>query len=108
MGLILTIAMAITLVTAAVLLMLLATALFAGMGAFVKILREDGFSTLEVMVFRAAPGVPWLWWELRRRGVRLWPHAPGVIFLRVLFGGTAMWASQRRALPRGPRGRTST
>lgn len=73
--------------------MLLATALFAGMFAFVKILREDGFSTVEVMVFRSAPGVPWLWWQLRRRGARLWPHAPGAIFLRVFFGGTAMWAS---------------
>jgi drug/metabolite transporter (DMT)-like permease len=73
--------------------MLLATALFAAMGAFVKVLREDGFSTLEVMVFRAAPGVPWLWWQMRRRGARLWPRAPGIIFLRILFGGTAMWAS---------------
>lgn len=78
---------------AAVLLMLLATALFAGMAAFVKILREDGFSTAEVVVFRAAPGVPWLWWELRRRGARLWPHAPVPILLRALFGGTAMWAN---------------
>jgi drug/metabolite transporter (DMT)-like permease len=78
---------------AAVLFMLAATAAFAGMGAFVKVLREDGFSTLEVMVFRAAPGVPWLWYQLHRRGARLWPHAPHVIFLRVFFGGTAMWAS---------------
>jgi len=76
-----------------VLLMLAATAAFAAMGAFVKVLREDGFSTVEVMVFRAAPGVPWLWCELRRRGARLWPNAPHVIFLRALFGGSAMWAS---------------
>ena len=79
-------------VTAA-LLMLAAMAAFATMGAFVKVLREDGFSTVEVMVFRTAPGVPWLWYQLRRRGARLWPNAPHVMFLRVFFGGSAMWAS---------------
>jgi drug/metabolite transporter (DMT)-like permease len=73
--------------------MLAAMAAFATMGAFVKVLREDGFSTVEVMVFRTAPGVPWLWYQLRRRGARLWPNAPHVMFLRVFFGGSAMWAS---------------
>ena len=77
----------------AVLLMLAATVAFAGMAAFVKVLREDGFSTVEVMVFRASPGLPWLWYELHRRKVRLWPHAPRAVLVRALFGGGAMWAS---------------
>lgn len=71
-------------------LMLTATAAFVAMSAFVKVLREDGMSTPEVMFWRMAPGLPWVWMELRVRGVRLLPHVPGTVALRCMFGLGAM------------------
>jgi len=72
------------------LLMLLATAAFAGMASFVKLLREDGFSTSEVMFWRTAPGLIWVWTELRVRKQKLWPNAPGLVVTRSLYGVAAM------------------
>jgi drug/metabolite transporter (DMT)-like permease len=72
------------------LLMLLATASFAGMSMFVKLLREDGFSTSEVMFWRTAPGLAWVWAELRIRGQKIWPEAPGLVVTRSLYGVAAM------------------
>lgn len=71
-------------------LMLTATAAFVVMSAFVKVLREDGMATPEVMFWRMLPGLPWVWVELRVRGVRLWPHRPGLVAARCAFGICAM------------------
>jgi drug/metabolite transporter (DMT)-like permease len=70
--------------------MLLGTACFVAMTAFVKLLREDGMSTHEVMFWRVAPGLPWVWAELRVRKQRVWPTAIGPIAARSLFGLGAM------------------
>lgn len=82
--------------------MLVAVASFVAMAAFVKHLREEGMGTAEVMTWRMAPGLPWIWWELRRRGGRILPRRPRLIGLRVLFGGLAMstnfWAVQSLTL----------
>lgn len=70
--------------------MLLATLCFVGMTAFVKLLREDGLSTNEVMFWRVAPGLPWVWMELRLRKQRIWPNALRPIAARSIFGLAAM------------------
>jgi drug/metabolite transporter (DMT)-like permease len=70
--------------------MLLATTCFVGMAAFVKVLREDGFTTSEVMFWRMAPGLAWVWAELRLRRQSVWPRAPGPIVLRSFAGLAAM------------------
>jgi len=72
------------------LFMFLATLCFLVMSAFVKILRQDGMGTAEVMVWRMAPGIPVVWLELRLRGHKLRPKAPAVLALRSLFGLMAM------------------
>jgi drug/metabolite transporter (DMT)-like permease len=83
-------------------LMLASVAAFAVMGAFVKDLREHGMSTLEVMVWRTAPGLPLVWLELWMRGVSLRPRRPRVVALRTLLGCIAMstnfWAVRHLAL----------
>lgn len=83
-------------------LMLGAVLGLVAMATTVKILREHGMSTLEVMLWRMAPGVPWLYFELRRRGIAIRPHRPLVIALRCTFGGLAMglyfWAISRLTL----------
>ena len=69
------------------LLMLLATAAFVGMSVCVKQLREAGMGTEEVIFFRMAPGIPWLWFELRvRRKLSLRPHRRDLVYLRSLYG----------------------
>lgn len=70
--------------------MLLATTSFVGMAAFVKLLREDGLTTSEVMFWRVAPGLIWVSIELHLRGQRLWPKMPRTILLRSLAGLGAM------------------
>jgi drug/metabolite transporter (DMT)-like permease len=70
--------------------MLTATAAFVSMSAFVKLLREDGFDTPQVMFWRMAPGLPWVLAELRVRGVAFMPHKPRLIVSRCLFGICAM------------------
>jgi len=73
------------------LLMLLATAAFVGMSVCVKSLREAGMGTAEVIFFRMAPGLVWLWFELRvRRKLELRPHRRDLVYLRSLFGIGAM------------------
>jgi drug/metabolite transporter (DMT)-like permease len=70
--------------------MLVATVCFVVMTVFVKLLREDGLSTHEVMFWRVAPGLPWVWMELRLRKQTLWPNAPGPTIARSLYGLGAM------------------
>ena len=70
--------------------MFLATLCFLVMSAFVKILREDGMGTSEVMVWRMAPSIPVIWLELRLRGQKLRPKVPTVLFWRSFFGLVAM------------------
>jgi drug/metabolite transporter (DMT)-like permease len=70
--------------------MLLATICFVAMTVFVKLLREDGLSTHEVMFWRVAPGLPWVWMELRLRRQSVWPNAPGPTITRSLYGLGAM------------------
>jgi drug/metabolite transporter (DMT)-like permease len=60
------------------------------MTVFVKLLREDGMSTHEVMFWRVAPGLPWVWMELRLRRQSVWPNAPGPTIARSLYGLGAM------------------
>lgn len=74
----------------ALLWMLLGTTCFVGMAAFVKLLREDGLTTSEVVFWRTAPGLLWILVELRVRRQRLWPNAPVPVMLRSLAGLGAM------------------
>lgn len=74
--------------------MVVATAAFVGMSIFVKVLRQAGFSTAEVIFFRTGPGLLWLWYELRvRRRLDLRPHRRDLVYLRSLFGVAAMATS---------------
>ncbi len=76
------------------LLMVAATAAFVGMSVCVKLLREAGLGTAEVIFFRTAPGLLWLWYELRvRRKVDLRPHRRDLVYLRSLYGVGAMATS---------------
>ncbi len=70
--------------------MLLGTVCFVAMTAFVKLLREDGLSTNEVMFWRVAPGLVWIVAELRLRRQSVWPKAAGPIAARSLCGLAAM------------------
>jgi drug/metabolite transporter (DMT)-like permease len=74
----------------AIALMLGATLAFVGMQAVVKIARQGGMDPTEVMFFRTAPGLPVLWWILRRRGHGLSPDQPRNLFVRSLLGSLAM------------------
>ena len=74
--------------------MLVATAAFVGMSVCVKLLRQAGLSTAEVIFFRTGPGLLWLWYELRvRRHLDLRPHRRDLVYLRSLFGVGAMATS---------------
>ncbi len=83
-------------------LMLGSVVAFAVMNAFVKDLRDHGMGTLEVMVWRTAPGLPLLLLELHLRGLPIRPRRPRGVALRTLFGCVAMstnfWAVQKLAL----------
>ena len=71
--------------------MVVATAAFVGMSVCVKVLRQAGLSTAEVICFRTGPGLLWLWYELRvRRRLELRPHRRDLVYLRSLFGVGAM------------------
>lgn len=70
--------------------MFAATAAFTVMSAFVKASREAGMSTPEVMVWRMAPGLPWVLVSLRRRKVPFLPRNPRWMLLRCAFGVAAM------------------
>jgi drug/metabolite transporter (DMT)-like permease len=79
--------------------MFAATVCFTLMAAVVKVLREAGMSTLELMAWRMAPGVPWLWWELRRKRLVMLPRRPVLMATRAALGGSAMaayfWSMQQ-------------
>lgn len=70
--------------------MLGATASFVAMQAFVKHARQSGMDTTEVMFFRTAPGLPVLYFVLRRAGHGLRPEEPADVFVRSLLGTLAM------------------
>jgi drug/metabolite transporter (DMT)-like permease len=70
--------------------MLGAIAAFVAMQSFVKLGRQAGMSTADVMFYRSAPGLPVLYWLLRRRGQGLVPDEPRDVFMRCLFGTLAM------------------
>lgn len=74
----------------AITLMFGATLSFVCMQAVVKFARERGMDPTEVMFYRTAPGLPLLWWILRRRGAGLKPDQPVNLFVRSLLGAIAM------------------
>jgi drug/metabolite transporter (DMT)-like permease len=64
------------------------------MSVCVKVLRQAGLSTAEVIFFRTGPGLLWLWYELRvRRRLELRPVRRDLVYLRSLFGIGAMATS---------------
>jgi drug/metabolite transporter (DMT)-like permease len=71
-------------------LMLSATVSFVAMQAVVKHARSAGLDPAAIMFLRTAPGLPVLWWILRRGGQGLAPDRPGDLFVRSLFGCVAM------------------
>ena len=74
--------------------MFAATAAFVAMSVCVKLLREGGTGTAEVIFFRSAPGLLWLWFDLRvRRKVDLRPHRRDLVYARSLFGVASMATS---------------
>jgi drug/metabolite transporter (DMT)-like permease len=75
------------------LLMLAATAAFVAMSMCVKLLREAGLSTAEVIFFRTGPGLLWLWWTLRAHRQSLRPHRRDLVYLRSALGIGAMATS---------------
>ncbi len=70
--------------------MLAATLSFVAMSAFVKLLREQGMSTTEVMFWRSAPGALVMLGVLAWRGVSLIPSDWVSVAMRCLFGTLAM------------------
>jgi drug/metabolite transporter (DMT)-like permease len=70
--------------------MFAATASFVAMQAVVRLARQRGFETTEVMFLRTAPGLPFLWLALRRHGHSLRPEQPKSLFVRSVFGSLAM------------------
>lgn len=68
-------------------------AALVAMNACAKGLREDGFSTAELMFYRTTPGLLWIWAELRRQRVSLRPVRADLVALRSLFGIAAMAAT---------------
>lgn len=75
------------------LLMFAATGAFVGMSVCVKLLREAGLSTAEVIFFRTAPGLLWLWWTLRVKHQSLRPTRRDLVYLRSVLGIGAMATS---------------
>ncbi len=67
-----------------------ATLAFVLMQAVVKRAREAGLDTTETMFLRTAPGLPFLWWLLWRRGQSLWPQRPRDVLVRSVLGSLAM------------------
>ena len=82
--------------------MLGAVTSFVLMVTLVKLVREAGLATLEVMVWRMAPGLPIVGFLLIRRGASFRPSRPIAIGARSLFGGLAMgtyfWAVESLTL----------
>lgn len=82
--------------------MLGAVTSFVVMVTLVKLVREAGLGTLEVMVWRMAPGIPLVGYLLIRKGSSFVPSRPIAIGARSLFGGLAMgtyfWAVESLSL----------
>ncbi len=66
---------------------------FATMAAFVKAGRAAGMSTTETMVYRMAPGLLWIAYEMRRTGAPLVPRRKAATRMRTTFGVLAMAGS---------------
>lgn len=73
--------------------MLGAAAALVAMNSCAKILREDGFTTAEIIFYRTTPGLVWLWAEVRRRQKSLRPVRADLVALRSAFGIAAMAAT---------------
>lgn len=73
--------------------MLGATVALVAMNACAKLLREDGFSTAEIIFYRTAPGLLWIWADVRRRHQSLRPVRVDLVALRSTFGVAAMAAN---------------
>lgn len=73
--------------------MLGAAAALVAMNSCAKLLREDGFSTAEIIFYRTAPGLVWLWAEARRGQRSLRPVRGDLVALRSAFGVAAMAAT---------------
>jgi drug/metabolite transporter (DMT)-like permease len=71
-------------------LMLAAQVAFVLMQVIVKLAREQGLDTSEVMFFRTAPALPLLWWILKRQGFGLPSTQPANVVTRSLLGSFAM------------------
>ena len=82
--------------------MLGAVIAFGLMVLFVKLLREAGMPTAEVVAWRMGPGIPVAAWLLHRRGRSWRPKRPRELLGRVAFGSTAMttyfWAIPQLSL----------
>lgn len=82
--------------------MLGAVVCFVVMSALVKLVREAGMGTAEVMVWRMAPGLPLVAIQMRRRGISWLPRRPGAVIMRSVCGGLAMalyfWALESLTL----------
>jgi len=63
---------------------------FVAMQAVVAMARRSGMDTLEVLFFRTAPGLPFLWLGLWRAGHHLRPTEPRDVLVRSLLGLVAM------------------
>lgn len=73
--------------------MLGATAALVAMNTCAKLLREDGFSTAELIFYRTAPGLLWLWVQARRGQRSLRPVRGDLVALRSALGLAAMAAT---------------
>ncbi len=75
---------------------------FMAMSVLVKLVREGGMSTAEVMLWRMAPGALVVAAQMRRRAIPVRPRRPGAVFARAICGGLAMalyfWALSRLSL----------
>ncbi|MCY1056977.1 DMT family transporter [Nannocystis sp. SCPEA4] len=73
--------------------MLGASAALVAMNSCAKVLREDGFSTAEIIFYRTAPGLVWIWLDVRRRQQSLRPVRADLVALRSGLGIAAMAAN---------------
>lgn len=75
---------------------------FMAMSVLVKLVREAGMPTAELMLWRMAPGAIVVLAQMRRRAIPLRPRRPGAVFARSVCGGVAMalyfWALARLSL----------
>ncbi|MFC1479358.1 DMT family transporter [Planctomycetota bacterium] len=71
--------------------LLASTVLFAGMGTLVKVLHTQGIDSYKVALFRFAIGISLLGTLAMFKKIKLEFHNSGILFLRGLFGGIAVY-----------------